>query len=205
MRYALTTVLMLVCFGCAKPKTPKPPAIPLALDPLTEGEHADAEKTARADGRVTELIGTGGRLAHIAWFAPKPAEASAEVVRHAELLFAIPSGQYGVRAVVRLSAPMAVVDAARIDARNVPMTDDEIQEVWRIAQADPAVRNKLGNRIAEIRPEALRTYSEDPNDPCSKGRCYYLLLRIGRNYLSEPAITVELNSKRVLAERSNLQ
>lgn len=205
MRYALMTVLILFCFGCAKPRPPGPPATPLALDPLTESERSGAEKTARADGRVRELIGDAGILAHIAWFAPKPAEASAEVVRHAELLFAIPSGEYGVRALVRLGAPMTVVETARIDARNVPMTDGEIQEVWRIAQADPAVRSKLGNRMPEIRPEALRSYSEDPNDPCYRGRCYYLLLRVGNNYLNEPAITVELNSKRVLAERSKLQ
>ncbi len=205
MQYALMTVLILTCFGCAKPRPPKPPTIPQALDPLTESERTVAEKVARADGRVRELLVEGGRLAHIAWFAPKPAEASAAVQRHAELLFAIPSGAYAVRTVVSLGTTAAVVEAVRIDARNLPITDDETQEVWRIAQADQGVQNKLGRRIAEIRPEALRTYSEDPNDPCTRGRCYYLLLRVGNSYLSEPEITVELNSKRVLTERSKLQ
>ena len=205
MRLALLSALLLLCFGCAKPKPPQPPSAPQALDPLTPAERATAEKTALADARVRDLIGATGRLAHLEWFAPKPAEGNAAVERHAELLYAVASGEYGVRAIVRLSGTPAVVEVARIDASNVPITSEETQEAWRIAQADPAVRNKLGNRIAEIRPEALRSYSEDPNDPCYRARCFYLLLRVGANYLNEPAITVELNSKRVLPERSRLQ
>jgi hypothetical protein len=199
-------LLLLAAAGCrVRTPKPQPPAIPQALDPLTDTERALAEKVARADSRVADLIGASAVVAQNVWFAPKSADGQAVPERHAELLFAIASGEYGVRALVRLGASAAVVEATRIDARSVPITDAEAQLAWQIAREDEAVRAKVANRMEQVRPQAMRSYSEDPNDPCHRGRCMYLLLRVGNAYLEGVAVTVELNSRRVLPERSRLQ
>lgn len=205
MRRAIALSLFLLGASCARkpvPPVPVTPGPPQALDPLNEAERALAERAARADARVTELTGGAGRLAHLVWFGVKPATEGQEGPRHAEALFAVPSGEYGVRAIVRLGTAPAVVEATRIDARHVPMTREDTDEAWQIARADRLVQERLGRRLATIVPEATRTYSEDPNDPCSRGRCFYLLLRAGNNYIDDLPLIVDLATKRVLTGRS---
>lgn len=166
------------------------------LDPLTREEKSVAEQLVRADPRAAELLGKDATLASIEFLAVK-----GRVVRHADLLFARPSADYGARALVELGAKPQVVEFTRVDARSVPMTQSDVDEVWRIALADSAYVSRLGRSPDRLVPEALRMYSQDPDDPCFRARCYYLIVRDGDFYVSNASAIVDVSNKRILTDR----
>jgi hypothetical protein len=185
----------------AQPAQPTRPAAPQELDPLTADEKAIAERIVRGDARARELLGERATLASIEFLALKGRRPD-EVLRHADLLFSRPDGDFGARAIVRLGAETGIVEFTRVDRKSVPMTEADVQEVFRIALADPEYRRKLNRSPDGLRPEALRIYTENRNDPCFSGRCFYLILRDGDFYVSAASVTVDLTTKRILAERS---
>jgi len=172
-----------------------------ALDPLSSEEKAIAEKLVRADRRARELLGERATLASIEFLAMKGRGAD-DALRHADLLFARPDTEYGARAIVRLGAAPSIVEFTRLDRKSVPMTDADVQEVWRTALADPAYKGRLPRDPGGLKPEALRIYTEDRKDPCFSGRCFYLIVRDGDYYVSNASVTVDLATKRILPERS---
>jgi hypothetical protein len=174
---------------------------PQLLDPLTASEKAIAEKLARADDRAKDLLGADARLVSIELLAMKDTGKD-EPVRHADLLFSRPDTNFGARAIVNLTATPSIVEFTRVDRRSVPTTDADIQEAWRIALADTAYRTRLARDPGSLRQEALRIYTEDPNDPCFTGRCFYLIAKQGDFYVSTASVTVDLATKRILPERS---
>jgi hypothetical protein len=182
----------------AQPRPPSGQAQP--LDPLSAAERALAEKLARADGRAVELLTAGARLASIEFLAVKVGAADT-AVRHADLLFALPTGAFGVRAVVRLGDDPAVVEVERVAASSVPMTQADVDQAWAIAQADQAYVSRLGRDPKSLRVEALRIYTEDRDDPCFAGRCFYLIVRDGAYYVSDASVIVDLVSRRLLPVR----
>lgn len=174
---------------------------PKALDPLSAEEKAIAEKLVRAHHRARELIGERATLASIEFLAMKGRGAD-DTVRHADLLFARPDTEFGARAIVRLGAAPSIVELTRVDRKSVPMTDTDVQEVWKTALADAAYRKRLARDPGGLKPEALRIYTEDREDPCFSGRCFYLIVRDGDYYVSNASVTVDLATKRILSERS---
>jgi hypothetical protein len=171
------------------------------LDPLSAEEKAIAEKLVRADQRAREVLGDRSTLASIEFLAMK-GQGADDAVRHADLLFARPDTEFGARAIVRLGATPSIVEFTRVDRKSVPMTDADVQDVWKIALADPAYRRRLTRDPGGLKPEALRIYTEDRTDPCFSGRCFSLIVRDGDYYVSNASVTVDLATKRVLAERS---
>lgn len=180
---------------------PPPKGAPQLLDPLTAGEKATAEKLVRADGRAKDLLGPEATLVSIELLAMKDTGRD-EPVRHADLLFSRPDTDFGARAIVNLSATPAIVEFTRVDRRSVPTTDADIQEAWRIALADTAYRTRLARDPSGLKQEALRIYTEDPNDPCFTGRCFYLIAKQGDFYVPTASATVDLTTRRILPERS---
>lgn len=172
-----------------------------ALDPLSAEEKAAAERLVRADPRARELLGDGATLASIELLAMK-GERADDSVRHADLLFALPGREFGARAIVSLGATPSIAEFTRVDAKSVPMTDADVQEVWKIALADDGYRRRLDRDSAGLKPEALRIYTDDREDPCFSGRCFYLIVRDGDYYVSKGSATVDLATRRVLTERS---
>ena len=176
-------------------------APPQPLDPLSAEEKGTAEKLVRADRRARDLLGAAATLVSIEFLAMKGRGVD-EAVRHADLLFARPDTEFGARAIVRLGVTPSIVEFTRVDRKSVPMTDADVQEVWKIALADPAYRKRLTRDPAGLKPEALRIYTEDRKDPCFSGRCFYLIVRDGDYYVSNASVTVDLATKRILLERS---
>ena len=172
-----------------------------ALDPLSPEEKAQAEKLVRADERARELLGEAATLASIE-LLPLKTRGADEPVRHADLLFARPDTDFGARAIVRLAATPSIVEFTRVDRKSVPMTEADVQEVWKIALADPSYRRRLARDPGGLKPEALRIYTEDRQDPCFSGRCFYLIVRDGDYYVSSASVTVDLATRRILPERS---
>lgn len=169
---------------------------PGELDPLTDEEKKEAERIVRADPRAAELLGERATLVSIEFLAIKN-----DVVRHADLLFAVPPMEFGARAIVQLGARPSVVDFMRIDAGSVPMTEADVLEAWNIARADEAYMRVLGRHRGQLTPEALRIHTGDRSDPCYHGRCFYLIVRDGDYYVSDASVVVDLAARRVLWDR----
>jgi hypothetical protein len=102
---------------------------------------------------------------------------------------------------VRLDRDPAVVEVSRVAASSVPMTQADIDEAWKIALADSAYAARLGRDPASVRVEALRLYTEDRDDPCFAGRCFYLIVREGAFYVSDASVIVDLATRRLVPAR----
>ena len=170
------------------------------LDPLTPAERTAAEKLARSDQRAIPLLSPQAELVSVEFLALKGAETDV-IERHADLLFARAERDYGVRVVVRLGTSPAVADVQRVTAHSIPITRSDVDEAWRVALADAAYVANLGRETARLQVEALRIYSEDPADPCSSGRCFYLMVRDGGLYVPDASVIVDLATRRLLPAR----
>ncbi len=163
-----------------------------ALDPLTADEQAAAERVARNDPKVKELLGeTGVRLVSavpVLIKAESP-EKTNLAQREIEVVLFRPQGEVGARVIVNLPQH-GVVAVTRLASDQVPFTNDDLADAFQMALRDPEVLKALG-------PEA-QTF---PNDPCSKHRCLWLMFRRGNDYLSQPSVTVDLTDKRVYVEK----
>jgi hypothetical protein len=197
--------IALAAFGpaCAARKPPGAPGqqpLPQPLDPLTAGERTIAEKVARSDQRTITLLSGSAELVSIDFLALKGAERDI-AERHADLLFARAERDYGVRVIVRLGTAPAVADVQRVSANSIPITRSDVDQAWRVALADKAYLTQLDRNPTQLRVEALRMYSEDPSDPCSAGRCFYLVVRDGDLYIPGASVIVDLTTQRVLPAR----
>jgi hypothetical protein len=171
------------------------------LDPLTPEERREAERIARADERVRKLLGPGGRVNYVEFLALKSGSDSDEPSPHAEVLLLRDDAQYGVRALVQLGEKRAVVSVQRVEESTVPMTEIELQSAARLAAENAEVRAVLGTQLADLQVEGLRIFTNDKRDPCFAQRCVRLLYRMGRDYVSDPIVIVNLSKPTVLVER----
>lgn len=195
----------------------------MPLDPLTPQEKEVAARIASEDARVKELLGAGRqRLIYVDFFALKPDDRSRaeekdgraiRIGRHAEVLFYSYQSDQGARVIVDLER-RAVSEVSRLDGDLVPLTFDDLVEARDIALRNSDVRGLLGadsQRFEVLRQtsrydqqprvEGLRLRTTDPNDPCYKQRCVYLLFRRGRVYVNTASVIVNLNSQTVRVER----
>lgn len=182
-----------------------PPSVvaqqPQPLDPLTADERGAAERVARADPKVRELLGPGGRANHIEFIALKSGSEADEPRRHAEVNFLRDDTRYGVRVLVALGASPAVVAVQRVDESNIPMTEVELDSAAKLASQNEVVRSVLGDQLAKAQVEGLRVFTVDKKDPCFGQRCVRLLYRLDRDYFSDPIVTVNLSKQTVMVER----
>jgi hypothetical protein len=218
---ALTLLILLSAIHApAQPTTrptPNPKPERRALDPLTSQEQAVAERIARNDSRVKELLGESGvRVVSILPVLIKTESPEKFDVkqRQIEVVLFRPQGEVGARVVVNLSQNN-VVAVNRLTGDQVPYTNDDLADAFQLALRDTEVVKALGPeaqtfRIRSAPPgaaapknvvEGLPVRSSDPNDPCSKHRCLWLMFRRGNDYLSQPNVTVDLTDKRVYVEK----
>ena len=189
----------------------------LPLDPLTSEEKLIAERIARADSHVGELLGTGRqRLIYVEFLALKPDDEQKtretpgrpiQIGRHAEVLLYRYDGDLGVRALVDLEN-RTVKEASRVDGDQVPLTSEDVAEALELALQNEQLRTKLGPEAQQYRVEGeryrvegMRILATDESDPCWKHRCLDLLFRRGQFYLAEFPVTVDLTARTVRLER----
>ncbi|HEY2233084.1 MAG TPA: hypothetical protein VGK01_06365 [Candidatus Angelobacter sp.] len=189
-----------------------------ALDPLTQEERATAERIARADTRVKQLLGEGGvRLVSTTPVISKRGDSPEKIDLHQreiEVVLFRPEGEVGARVLVNLRQN-SVANLQRLRSSQVPFTADDLNDAFQLAMRDTVVLRALGPEAKSFRVQAERTDSEaraekevtglpvrsnDPKDPCYKHRCMQLLFRNGTDYLSM-AVNVDLSAKRVAVER----
>lgn len=221
--FAVVSFALLMAVGSRAQEVtrPLPPSVAerRALDPLTADEQAEAERIARSDGRVKEILGEAGvRVVSvlpvlIKTDAPEKLEVTQ---REVEVVLFRPQGEVGARVVVNLRRNAAVA-VSRLASDQVPFTNDDLADAFQLALKNPEVLKALGPaaqsfRIRTNQPGAtaventvggLPVRSPDPNDPCSKHRCLRLTFRRGNDYLSEPIVMVDLTDKHVTLERRN--
>lgn len=188
-----------------------------ALDPLTPEEQAAAERLARNDTKVKQLVGEQGvRLVSATPVILKRGESPEKIdvhQREIEVVLFRPQGEVGARVIVNLRQN-AVASAQRLTGSQVPLTSDDLKEAFELALRDAQVQKALGAAAQSFHVETERTEpaaenavtglpirSNDPKDPCSKHRCLQLLFRRGTDFLSEPVVTVDLTAKHVSVER----
>jgi hypothetical protein len=155
---------------------------------------------ARSDQGALKLLPASAELVSVEFLALKGAERDT-AERHADLLFARAERDYGVRVIVRLGTTPAVADVQRVSANSIPITRADVDQAWRVALADQAYVTRLGRDPGQLRVEALRMYSEDPSDPCSSGRCFYLMVRDRGFYVPGASVIVDLATQRLLPAR----
>lgn len=188
--------------GCASSKKPArgKPLDPVTargrpLDPLTAREREAAQQAALADPRVRELLADQPhRVISVDFAADKGA--SSEVVRGAEVFLYRPDRDVGVRALVHLQ-PVAVVAVAPVPGPQVPLTNDDYQLARELALRSPEVQSRFGKGLQRADIEMLRELPSDPDDPCVRHRCVFLLFRLPEGYASGPRVVVDLNAREV--------
>ncbi len=200
-RYALITVLALTAILLA-PRAFAQRVRP--LDPLTPRETQLAQRLARADARVRDLIGNRRSVTgSVDFVALKPEPPDSFPVRSAVVEFYVYDGDYGVRALVDFRR-QAVTEVDRIDREPIPFATEEIVTAKRLAMQDTSVRQKLGAEAERFRVDWLGVTARDEHDPCFKHRCLQLLFsrRVrGRDlYLTRPAVVVDLTTQTVRME-----
>jgi hypothetical protein len=200
---------------------------PRALDPLTAAEKQEAERIARADPRVIQLLDNGRtELVYVTFFALKPANPSASrdpdrltLERAAEVVFYRFDGDFGVRALINLERK-GVMSAQRLESADVPLSQQDWANALQLALKNPEMRQMLGNdadkfsrmtrrksNAATLKENAVRSLlvvETRPNDPCFGNRCVQLLFRRGPVYLVDSAI-VNLSTGVVTVQKGNVK
>lgn len=204
-----------------QPSKPAPKYQVLPLDPLSPGDRTLAEKIAREDPRVRELLGTRPLLVSIALLFLKPeheesptATKPLAIDRHAEVLFRR-EDETGVRAIVNLSKK-SVLSSDRVSSMELPLIAEDIGQAAKLALANDELRGLLaedlknyaaaaeapGTRTQRYAISGLRLFSKGDDDPCTKHRCVQLMFRRGRDYLADVIVWVDLTEHHVYVERS---
>jgi hypothetical protein len=167
-----------------------------------------AQRVARADGRVRELLGQKRSVIGATYFlALKPdtvdvardRQRDPEPIRAAMVLFYVYDGDYGVRGLVDLRRS-TVLKVDRLNDEPVPFAEEEIAAAQRLALREPRLREALGAAPGEARVEYLGVSATDERDPCFRHRCVQLLFRRGRAFLMRPIVIVDLTNQTVRLE-----
>ena len=208
---------LMVSTGCRRPRGP--------LDPLTTAEKQEAERIARADPRVVQMLDKGRtELVYVSYFTMKPVHPSADrdpsrlvVERAAEVVFYRFDGNFGVRALVNLGR-RGVVSVDRLDSADVPITEQDWSDAVQLALKHPEISQMLAKDVDRFRGltrrksnaatlkqnavRILRIVATKPDDPCYGNRCVQLWFRLGAVYLIDSAI-VNLTTGVVQVEKGN--
>jgi hypothetical protein len=220
---AFLGVVLLIAVSARAQERTQPPSQTIperrALDPLNADEQVVAERIARSDGKVKELLGeTGVRVVSVVpvLIKAESPERTNVAERQIEVVLFRPQGEVGARVIVNL-AQNRVAGVTRLSSDQVPFTNDDLADAFQLALKDAEVVKALGPAAQTFRirsgvpgaaiPEnsvgGLPVRSPDPSDPCSKHRCLRLTFRRGNDYLSQPIVTVDLTDKHVYIEHRN--
>jgi Cu2+-containing amine oxidase len=82
------------------------------------------------------------------------------------------------------------------------LSEEEFNMAREMGLAEPSVKKALGKDIAKVVVEALSLRTMDEKDPIFGHRVVRLLFRIGRNYLDQPVVVVDLTTRKVTVENA---
>jgi len=189
------------------------------LDPLTAAEKQQALRIARADTRVSRLLGARrSRLLEVEFVTIKPEgeelpqddEGMARALGRKAAVYGIEyESNQGFRAVVDLLQG-TVISVERLDGDSVPASGEELDDARQILLQNHRVRALIGGRAAAIAAattaatsiDGQRLVTNDVSDPCYQRRCMLILFRHNRQYQVDlPTVIVDLTGQTVRVER----
>jgi hypothetical protein len=82
----------------------------------------------------------------------------------------------------------------------VPLAEEEFKRARQMALGDAAVHGALGSHFDRVTVEALVTRPGSQHDPLYGHRLVRLLFKVDRDYLSQPAVLVDLTEGKVIVQ-----
>jgi hypothetical protein len=166
---------------------------------LTPDERKTAEQLANAAIQQRALAVGRMYLSGMEVLRDKAEEAKAEPQRLALVIHYRYEGDLTILTSVNLTRKSVMaVDTVRGIA--APLSDEEFAQARRLAMADPRVTRSLRGDARQLTVERLLSRSSDPRDPLFGHRVVRLLFRYGQDYVSDPVVTVDLTTGKVLVE-----
>lgn len=177
---------------------------PAGDERLTEEEERSAETLAETDLRRRGLRGTG-RLQQVEadLYRDKEGEKEGAPSRRAMVTHYRYDDDTAIVTFLDLTR-QEVIRVEEIPHLPVPLSREEFERARELAFSDEAVRKSLPSGGERPSVEALVVRGESPDDPIFGHRVVRLLFRDGADYLSEPAVTVDLTNEQVRVEEKNL-
>ena len=93
-----------------------------------------------------------------------------------------------------------VLEVRTAEHRPTPLAVDEVERAKTLAFENPDVRAALPVPVERIVVEPLLTSAGSPDDPLFGRRVVRLLFKVGRDYLAQPVVLVDLTGERVIVE-----
>lgn len=154
-----------------------------------------------ADPAVRAAFVTRGPLYLVAVerFRDKLAEERDSLARFAVVTHYRYDGDLAIRTVVSLPR-RAVVRTDTAAHAPTPLAPEELARARELALADSRVRETLGSHVNDVVVEALVVRTASPRDPLFGRRVVRLLFRVGRDYMRDPVVLVDLTAERVVVE-----
>jgi len=94
-------------------------------------------------------------------------------------------------------AESRILQVETIPHLSVPLAEEEFKRARQMALTDPAVRGALGRNLDKVVVQALVLRSAAAQDPIYGHRVVRLLFKVGRDYLSQPVVLVDLTAGKV--------
>lgn len=183
--------------GMARAQEPRP-----ISTPLTSGERELAISLAGREIVARGLRGTGPLYAtDTELLRTKDERGQEDSQRHVLVTHYRYQGDLAIMSAVDLTEQSVVqVDTAS----HVPthLAAEEFENARRLALADSRVRSGIGEYLERVTVEALLLHSGDPADSLFGQRVVRLLFRVGRDYLTDPVVLVNLHREQVAIEQS---
>jgi Cu2+-containing amine oxidase len=168
--------------------------------PLSEAEQRRAVAIAERGPETARLLAAGRSVvADVELVRDKSLEEAGRPDRLALVTHYRYPGDLTIQTLVNVTREQ-VLEVRTAEHRPTPLAVDEVARAKTLAFDDPDVRAALTVPLERIVVEPLLTSAGSPDDPLFGRRVVRLLFKVGRDYLAQPVVLVDLTSERVIVE-----
>ena len=168
--------------------------------PLSEEERRRAVAIAERGAETARLLAAGRSvLADVELVRDKSLEEAGRPDRLAMVTHYRYAGDLTIQTLVNITSEQ-VLEVRTAEHRATPLSVDEVERAKTLALEDPNVRAALTVPVERIVVEPLLISAGSPDDPLFGRRVVRLLFKVGRDYLAQPVVLVDLTSERVIVE-----
>ena len=168
--------------------------------PLSEEEQRRAVAIAERGTETARFLAAGRNVvADVELVRDKALEEAGRQDRLASVTHYRYAGDLTIQTLVNITDEQ-VLDVRTAEHRPTPLTVEEVERAKSLAFDDPDVRSALPVPVERIVAEPLLTTAGSPDDPLFGRRVVRLLFKVGRDYLAQPVVLVDLTSERVIVE-----
>jgi Cu2+-containing amine oxidase len=169
-------------------------------EPLSEEEQRRAVAIAERGPDTARLMAAGRSVvADVELVRDKNLEEARRDDRLASVTHYRYEGDLTIETLVNITDEQ-VLEVRTAEHRPTPLTVEEVDRAKSLAFDDPNVRAALTVPVERIVVEPLLTSAGSADDPLFGRRLVRLLFKVGRDYLAQPVVLVDLTSERVIVE-----